>query len=647
MRLVDVGSGIACACSVAGRARRWTTGIAVIAAALVLGASPAQGAESIVTVDSAGDAGVANSLVLDAAGNPVIAYSNRDTPDGEVKLVHCDDPNCVGPEMPVTVAVGHTYKESLALDASGNPVIAYWADSNPNPSLDAPDLRLAHCSDPNCTGSKSIQIVDGTDVISSGGQEESVGYDPALELDSAGNPVIAYSGPISKNGTEPTTPHPVLLVAHCNDPNCAGDNESIHAPDELSNGNIRQDISLELDAAGRPVISELEPASQVLRLVHCTDVNCSDRVVNNVTNTAAFGGETSLKLNSAGNPVISYYRGGSAASLNLVVCNDPSCDGFDDPSVPVDDGINGRGLYSSLVLAPGDVPVISYRQDSPIEQHVAVVRCGSVNCASGNVIRTIDADLAPSTSLRLDASGNPVISYAVGNTGSDLRLAHCDDPFCSPPNSPPVAGTDTYSTDENTLLIEPAPGVLGNDTDTDGDTLSAVLVSSPSHGTVTLNADGSFTYTPAAGYSGPDSFTYKAGDGAASSEPATVTITVTPAPAVFSFTGFFAPVDNLPTLNSVKAGSAVPVKFSLAGDQGLNIFAAAYPKSEKIACDSSLLVDGIEETVTAGASSLQYDPLTDQYTYVWKTDKSWAKTCRQLVVKLSDDTVHRANFQLR
>ena len=116
---------------------------------------------------------------------------------------------------------------------------------------------------------------------------------------------------------------------------------------------------------------------------------------------------------------------------------------------------------------------------------------------------------------------------------------------------------------------------------------------------------------------------------------------------IFNFTGFFQPVDNLPTLNSVKAGQAIPVKFSLGGDQGLNIFAAGYPVSVQIACSSTALVDGIENTVTAGSSSLTYDPLTDQYTYVWKTQKSWANTCRQLVVKFSDGTTQRANFQFK
>jgi VCBS repeat-containing protein len=96
-------------------------------------------------------------------------------------------------------------------------------------------------------------------------------------------------------------------------------------------------------------------------------------------------------------------------------------------------------------------------------------------------------------------------------------------------NDAPTAAGDAYSTAEDTALTVAAPGVLGNDRDLDGDTLHAVLVSGPSHGTLSLNANGSFTYTPADNYNGSDSFSYRAGDGTAESTPATVTITVTAA----------------------------------------------------------------------------------------------------------------------
>jgi len=116
---------------------------------------------------------------------------------------------------------------------------------------------------------------------------------------------------------------------------------------------------------------------------------------------------------------------------------------------------------------------------------------------------------------------------------------------------------------------------------------------------------------------------------------------------IYNFAGFFQPVDNLPELNVAKAGSAIPVKFSLGGNKGLNIFASGYPQSTKIACDASEPQDDIEVTVTAGGSSLFYDLTIDTYTYVWKTDKAWAGTCRQLVVKLVDGTFHYANFKFK
>ena len=116
---------------------------------------------------------------------------------------------------------------------------------------------------------------------------------------------------------------------------------------------------------------------------------------------------------------------------------------------------------------------------------------------------------------------------------------------------------------------------------------------------------------------------------------------------IVNWSNFFQPVDNLPILNMVKAGGAVPVRFSLGRDLGLNIFIAGYPRSEQIACDSTALVDGIEETVSPGANTLTYDAATDEYTYVWKTDRSWSGTCRQFVIKLIDGATYRANFKFK
>src|SRR5207248_1482928 len=98
----------------------------------------------------------------------------------------------------------------------------------------------------------------------------------------------------------------------------------------------------------------------------------------------------------------------------------------------------------------------------------------------------------------------------------------------APVNDPPVAVNDAYSTAEDTALDRAGVVEGGSDTDVDGDSLTAVLVAGPAHGALALNANDSFSYTPAANYNGSDSFTYKANDGTADSSVATVSFTITP-----------------------------------------------------------------------------------------------------------------------
>src|SRR5262249_36296122 len=115
-----------------------------------------------------------------------------------------------------------------------------------------------------------------------------------------------------------------------------------------------------------------------------------------------------------------------------------------------------------------------------------------------------------SESCAPDKQNNPVTDCLNGADAFNITLI-----VTASSNHAPVAVNDSYSTDEDTTLTVSAPGVLGNDADADGDGLTASWVFGPAHGTLTFNADGSFTYTPAANYNGSDSFTYKANDGKA------------------------------------------------------------------------------------------------------------------------------------
>jgi len=112
-------------------------------------------------------------------------------------------------------------------------------------------------------------------------------------------------------------------------------------------------------------------------------------------------------------------------------------------------------------------------------------------------------------------------------------------------NQPPVAQNDEYNTQQNTLLTVAAPGVLGNDSDPNGNPITAVLGTNVAHGTLSLNTNGGFSYTPASSYTGSDSFTYRARDSqGATSNLATVTIGVAAA--------------NQVSINSTSANGALP-----------------------------------------------------------------------------------------
>lgn len=143
---------------------------------------------------------------------------------------------------------------------------------------------------------------------------------------------------------------------------------------------------------------------------------------------------------------------------------------------------------------------------------------------------------------------------------------------------------------------------------------------------------------------GPKIFTVTATDYAGNSETVTVSYNV-----IYNWNGFFPPVENTPALNVVKAGRAIPVKFSLDGYQGLDmdIFVMGYPQSKLIPCPGTGDPDGeMEFAETAGESRLSYDDIEDEYVYVWKTDKEWTG-CRQLIVGLIDGTSHVADFQFK
>ena len=110
----------------------------------------------------------------------------------------------------------------------------------------------------------------------------------------------------------------------------------------------------------------------------------------------------------------------------------------------------------------------------------------------------------------------------------------------------------------------------------------------------------------------------------------------------FAFDGFQSPIDNAPTVNTVKAGAGVPVKFQLSGDLGLDVLFGA-PTAKQFSCDLSSGTDAVDAT-TAGGAGLQYDAATNTYSYVWKTQRAWVGQCRTFDITFDDGAYRLADF---
>jgi large repetitive protein len=172
-----------------------------------------------------------------------------------------------------------------------------------------------------------------------------------------------------------------------------------------------------------------------------------------------------------------------------------------------------------------EAPGVLTNDSDPDGGELTAVLVTSVPVASGTLALSADGSFVftPATGF----SGDTSFTYQASDGDLLSNVATVAISVGPQPNRAPVAVNDTYSTAYETTLDVPAPGVLFNDSDPDGNPLTAVLESDADlAGGLTLNPNGSFSFTPNAGFSGITSFTYRASDGLLQSEPATVTITV-------------------------------------------------------------------------------------------------------------------------
>src|SRR5204863_195020 len=212
----------------------------------------------------------------------------------------------------------------------------------------------------------------------------------------------------------------------------------------------------------------------------------------------------------------------------------------------VNDGTADSNLatVSLTITAVNDAPLATAESYTTAEDTAL-----TVNAAAGLLTHATDIDGDPLTAvlvsgpshgtLSLSSDGSFSYTPSANYNGSDSFVYQVNDGTAdsnlatvsltiTAVNDAPLATAESYTTAEDTALtVNAASGLLAHATDIDGDSLTAVLVSGPSHGTLSLSSDGSFSYTPAANYNGSDSFVYQVNDGTADSNLATVSLTVT------------------------------------------------------------------------------------------------------------------------
>jgi hypothetical protein len=285
----------------------------------------------------------------------------------------------------------------------------------------------------------------------------------------------------------------------------------------------------------------------------------SDLTANDSPGPANEGGQTlsvtavgsatigSVSLNNGNvtfTPTANYF---GPASFEYTVCDDGRTNGQPDSKCDT-------GTVNVAVTAVNDPPTANDDSETVAEDDTLVFdpsvddSPGPPN-ESGQTLR-IDAITAPAAhgTAEIITTGpdagkvryTPNPNYS-GPDSFDYRVCDdgqtngADDPKCDTAtvtimvtavNDAPEANDDAYNTDEDMQLTVSAPGVLGNDTDVEGDNLGATVLNDADNGVLTLNSNGSFTYTPNSDFNGTDSFTYTVSDGNGGTDTATVSITV-------------------------------------------------------------------------------------------------------------------------
>ncbi len=312
--------------------------------------------ESEVLLEAgAGDEGIA--AIAGADGLPLIAYHQPAT--NQVKLLRCNDPACSGGDESTSVidSAPGIYDISMALDASGFPVVAFLANG---PGGNEWSVFVLRCNDVACAG--------GDDTVN---PAETLSFGPAMSplnvavaIGSDNNPFLIYRYSPFASVSE-------IFALKCNDSQCSGEDESTV---DLGMIDIIAGLDVRIDGAGNPVYALYDAMTPRLDLIRCATPTCQTIAT---TESIEFngGGFPSLLLGPGDRPSVAYCS--RDFTLRYATCNDAACAGGDDTLADTGSLCNGTTAHA---MGSDGLPVISYPVSEPAGTYAKVYHCVAPAC---------------------------------------------------------------------------------------------------------------------------------------------------------------------------------------------------------------------------------------------------------------------------
>ena len=308
------------------------------------------GTITLATVDSAGDVGMFNSIIIGTDGLPIISYF--DATNGHLKVAHCGNVTCSSAATITTVDNNTSSGQysSIIIAGDGLPMISYFIAS-PIGSF----LFVADCTDITCSAS----VINKVDSNAGVGQYTSIGVTPF------GLAAISYYD--ISNGN--------LKYASCSNFTCSS--QSIQVVDNSAN-DVGKYSSLAFGIDGLPIISYYDATDQKLKVAHCGQASCTSATINTLSyGSSGYGLYTSITIGTDGLPVISFYSASAGNGLRVAHCADIACSRADISAPSVSSLL---GQYTAVTIGVDGLPIVSYYDGG--NSLLQTVHCATNLCMS-------------------------------------------------------------------------------------------------------------------------------------------------------------------------------------------------------------------------------------------------------------------------